>query len=284
MPFTNRNNYIRYDAVPITTIGGVNDDVAATGILARYDFIIVKPHTTGLVLGITPVVLDDVIRGVKAINKKTKVFGYTSLGDAASMAAWKLQVDQWVLDIPTQSVLDGIFIDKFGFTDGALATRDNQNIAVLYVYGKLLTEAPLQVAVSASDPVDALNALTGLADPKITTGAGVDYIVLDSFYFGGALPTPEAIEHMYGRLQYATAKATPPLAAATATVAPTSKLGVLLGASAGNGTLSIPLIDYAKIVNLAAIYPVAGLGIMPQDNGLLSHQYYYQNVANNFNQ
>lgn len=280
MTLVDRNNFIHYTGVPITTIGGVNDELGAIGILARYDFIVVHPH---LVSG-DIIALAEIMRAAKVINPTAKFFGYTSLGDAADVSTWQATVDQWIVDIPAQNVLDGIFIDNFGFTDGTgLATRDNQNTAVLYVYNAFLTGTPLQVVVSATNPLDALESYDTMADPKIATGAGIDYIVLDNFYFAGTTPTAEPIEHMYGRLEYTTAKAAPPAPAINATVLPTSKLGVLLGVSAGAATTSIPTIDYAKVLSLAEIYLAAGLGVMPTD-AVTSHQYYYQDTANDFDQ
>lgn len=278
--FENRNNFILYYGVPVTNIGDVNDVLGAVGILARYDFIVIKPHT-----GADLVNLLEVIRAVRTINPQAKFFGYTSLGDAVDLATWEAQVDQWATDVPSQGMLAGIYIDNFGFTDGTgLATRANQNTAVTYVYNVFSTSPKLQVAVAATDPTHAIGSVDGQVEPVIATGTGVDYIVLDGFYLEPGA-TPEAIERMYGRIAYAAGEviAATPALAANAIALPTPKLGVLLAARAGTATTSIPAADYAKILNLAEIYKVAGLGIMPDDAGQTSHQYYYKETANDFN-
>lgn len=277
MAFVGRNNFIFYYGVPLTSIGDTNDVLSAVGILARYDFIVVKRHS---VLSERED-LQEIIRAVRTINPEAKFFGYTTLGDAANLAAWQAQLDTWATDIPSQGMLYGIFIDKFGFDDGATATRANQNTAVTAVYAKFPTAPKLQVAVSASDPTHAIGSVDGLVEPVIATGTGVDYVVLDEFYLeaGG---TPEPIERLYARISYAAAEAKAPAPAPNATILPISKLGVLLAVRTGNTATPVPLADYATIVNLAEIHSVKGLGLMPDDAGDISHRYYYRETPNDF--
>jgi hypothetical protein len=277
---TDRNNFIRYASPTITTIGGVNNLLGAVGILARYDFIVVEPPQVEQ----DAADLAEVIRAVKVINENAKFFGYTALGGAANLDQWKVQADNWVNTLPVQGVLDGFFIDEFGFSDGVgTATRDNQNAAVTYTYAQFASSTPLQVMVSATEPMDALESYDSLADPVIGTGSGQDVILLDGFYFAGSTPTAEPKEAMYGRLEYAISKTKPAPPAPNAITLPKPKILVVLGVSAGAGTTNIPAVDYAKVLNLAEVYPVAGLGVYPTDSAT-SHQYYYQDTANDFDQ
>ena len=263
-------NFCMYYGVPITKAG--SDNVLATiERFSKFDVVIVKPHTAD------PSVLAEVVRGVKTINKKAKFFGYTSLGDAADLDAWKLQVDQWVTDFPTTQsvVINGIFIDKFGFDDGAgTATRVNQNAAIDYVRG--IASQSYSVVVSATNPLDALEVFDGLAAPKLGQGSGVDYILLDGLYFtreNTATPAEEQIDQMYGRLDYTFSKIAPPPPAANATVLPTSKIKMLLAVCKGlNNSAVISEADQMNIINLAQIYQAEGLGVMPFDNGETSFE------------
>jgi hypothetical protein len=287
-----RNNFIAYYGVPVTTIGGVNDVVGAASILGRYDTIIVKPHTVAGDLAN----LNEVIRAVKTINLDTKVFGYTNLGAAADVLTWQAQVDQWLTDVPGDGQLDGVYIDEFGF-EFALSTRANQNTAVQYVYDKLSAYATAnsllapttqwQVIVNAQDPLNALAKYDGMADPVIGTGKGMDYVLLDGFYFTNAnvaAPPSEVNEHMYGRLEYTQNRcaAPPPVTANYKTTWPADTLGTLVEVCAGAGT-TIAAVDYAKILNLCQVYDVDGLSVAPYDHGVTSNLYFYKATADVFN-
>lgn len=271
-------NFCMYYGAPITAASANNDIIETVELFSKFDVVIVKPHTTPAVVppatapAYTPAVLAEVVRGVKTINKKAKFFGYTSLGDAVDLAAWKLQVDQWAADLPTTqtTVINGIFIDKFGFTDGiGTATRDNQNAALDYV--RAVVGQTYSVAVSATNPMDALETFDGFAAPKMGQSSGTDYVLLDGLYFKRedlALPDREVSDHMYGRLDYTFYKVAPPAPAANATTMPVPKIRMLLAVCKGNdNTRVIAPADRMNIINLAQIYQATGLGVMPYDNG-----------------
>jgi len=270
-----RNNFIMYRA-PIQTIGGVNDETAAAGILSKYDFVVVIPH----LLTDLPK-LREVLQAYKVMNPRGKVFGYTDLGGAASVGAWQAQADQWVTDVvPTstttasvQPLLAGLFIDNFG-SEQAMATRVNQNTAVDYAHG-----LDWSVMVNPLKVFDAFDLIAGDAPATFgKTPALRDYVLLDNFYFINAAGTTlvaETAAHREGRLDYAK-----DVAATQALGTPAAyNIGFIAQVGAGD-QLAMLEADWLLALGLANSYRMEGFGVAPFDRGTTSNRFFMKFTGN----
>lgn len=252
---------------PLDSIGGTSSDTSAVGILSKFDFVVLA----NLTLSKT----QEVLRALKLAKPAIKVFGYTDLGGAADLATWETSVDSWITGTinSTDKLLDGIFIDNFGFTDGiSTATRDNQNSAVTYVHAQGNISAMVN---SKSNTLNVFNKYATMADPLIgTTTTITDYVMLDGLYFSRpATTTPvlESKESMYGRLDYV-----------KGAKAAGKTIGYVGLANMGTNT-SVPVNDYKNMLDLATEFQMDAVGFAPTDYGTTSYNYFLGKKINDFN-
>lgn len=246
----------------LSTIGGASNTQAALGIVSKYSYLIVKPHTSGELTK-----LIEIVEAAKRQDTNFKVYGYTSLGDQSLYSDWTADVDQWVTDLGV--LLDGIYIDNFGF-DQALATRANQNAAVAYVHGLTV---PRPVIVSATNSLEILENYPSMAASTIGASSTIkDGILLKEFYFTAALtdpPTEENKKSVQGRIKY--------LKAARAS----KNLMGFVSASSGTAT-TVPQADYSNILNLVNKNFIEGLAVSTPDYSATATTFFFRNKANQF--
>ncbi len=261
MPIKSNNLLFYYQN--LSTIGGTNNVQGAIGIVQKYEMLVVKPHLTGELTK-----LIEIIEACKRINSNFKVYGYTSLGNQTLFSDWEDDVDQWVTDLGV--LLDGIFIDNFGF-DQTLATRTNQNAAVAYVH-TLATPRP--VLVYSSNIVNTLELYSG--EPAATLGSSStikDGLLLDGFYFTNAATDPATLEDkksVQGRLKY--------LKAARAT----KNLFGAINTSTGTDS-EITQAEYSNIIYLVNQNFIEYFAVSTYDKSTATDSFFFTNKANIFN-
>ncbi len=247
----------------LVTIGSTNNVQGAIGIVQKYNLLIVKPH-----VGADLTKLIEIIEACKRINSGFLVYGYTSLGDQTLVSDWEGDVDQWVTDLG--DLLDGIFIDNFGF-DQTLATRTNQNAAVTYVHSLTV---PRPVLVSCSNVVNSLELYTGDPDALLGSSSTIkDGILLDGFYFTNALTDPPTLEDkksVQGRLKY--------LKAARST----KNIFGVLNSSTGIDT-ELTQAEYSNILYLTNQNFIEYLSVSTADKSTSTTSFFFTNKANVFN-
>lgn len=261
-----KNNLLIYYA-PLSSIGGVDDNVAAAGIVSVYDYVVIAPHDVGDLPNLV-----DILTMVKQIKPKCKIFGYTALGSATDMDEWQASVDQWQTDL-SASLLDGIFIDEFDF-DWPLSTRPNQNTAVDYVHA-----ATLSAFINSYKLTDGFESeTTGMVGPTIGLSVDIrDYALLESvFYVNTTYNAPEGKSKLLGRLKYVKG-----LIEQTFPV----KLNVGFMAAVGMGDANTLVeADYLYILKTLPTYKIEGLSLAPTDYGATSEKYFIKNTALDFDQ
>jgi hypothetical protein len=283
------NNLLIYYGVPITGIAGVNDITRAGAILATYNYVVIKRHT-----GANLTNLRSVLRTAVEINPGMKIYGYTSLGDAASYSTWQSAAQQWSTDIGgalntkgdslgtglgTGGIIHGIFIDNFSEADGVgTATRSNQNSAVNYLHSTL-TGGGWEVMVSSPSNLYSIFEAQFDVDsavPAIGLHAYItDSVFLPNYRLIGAgsntAPTIEPAEDTTGRAQYMVGARTNH----------GLKLRIFYGANAGNLT-QISQGDYSVLQNALTSVGGDGVTVSPYDYSAATALYFSSYFSNTF--
>lgn len=264
-----RNNLLIYYA-DLQTVGGATSISAAVGILMRYDAIVMAVQTSGNVANSI-----EILYELKKIKPGIKIFGYTDLGGSADYTAWQVLADAWIAAIPA-TLLDGLFLDNFGFTGST--TRTSQNQAVTYCHSN--GTVALSAFASAADSVDALGTLPSAADPVLGRSATItDYILMPGFFYSNdnaVSPTLEGKEELKGRLEYLEA-------ALVNTGSPLTLWNILTAVTVGGGTMNgISSDAYTALLNSINSYDINFLSVNPYDFGATGNKYFYQYRPNTF--
>lgn len=257
-----RNNLLMYFGVPLLNMGGSLDLTSVVGILTKYQFVVVKPHTGG---DLTTLI--NILTIHKTTNSSGKVFGYVDA--SVSLAAASAGVTQWQTDLG--ALLGGIYIDNFN-----ARTRTEQNTLITTCH-----TANLPV-MGESDPVYPLFEQLG-SDPATLVGTSTtirDYVLLDGFFIAAqnlATPPYETVEHETGRLSYLTA------CKINSTTTPVSSwnFGIVASVSAGTA-IAIAEADYDLALELANQYQLDALGVHNFDKGAISNTYFMQYTSDLF--
>lgn len=148
------------------------------------------------------VALQEIIPAVRRVKPSIQIFGYTSFGAAGTYAAWLAAMNQWVVDLPSPYLLDGICLDQADESNAPLAgisSRANLNAAVLAVRGTYKSVFALVDRPSTLFETSTLDD----AQSVVGTGPYTDYVVLNAY---GVVPTTVdanlAVNERLGKAQY----------------------------------------------------------------------------------